>query len=173
MNWPRTNRKIQSSSLEDSMLLDCNEHLHQEDAVKDDDMDTEGCEEPRSSDKGADAYFQKSVQLPFLPPLLPEDSPGFRKYTLVLDLDETLIHSSMVQHPSRSSREATIKFHKRPGLAQFLRGMSDHFEVIVFTAGGQEYADAVLDSLAECKDYISHRLYWDHVTMVKTGMEFG
>ena len=44
--------------------------------------------------------------------------------------------------------------------------MSRHFEIVVFTAGGQEYADAVIDSLAECRNCISHRLYWDHVTIV-------
>ena len=44
--------------------------------------------------------------------------------------------------------------------------MSHHFEIVVFTAAGKEYADAVIDSLADCKDSISHRLYWDHVTVV-------
>ena len=96
MNWIMSNHKSQISLLNDSLLLDCNEHLLQEDIVKDGDMDITECKEPASLDKNVNPYFQKPVQLPFLPPLPPEDSPSFRKYALVLDLDETLIHSSMV-----------------------------------------------------------------------------
>lgn len=57
-----------------------------------------------------------------------------------------------------------IKFLKRPGLSEFLEEMSVHFEIIIFTASTQEYADAVIDSLP-CKEVISHRLYWDHLTV--------
>ena len=42
--------------------------------------------------------------------------------------------------------------------------MSIHFEIVIFTASTQEYADAVIDSLP-CKEFISHRLYWDHLTV--------
>ena len=88
----------------------------------------------------------------------------------MLDLDETLIHSSYVQEANfKPNDESTIKFHKRPGLAQFLNQMSENFEIVVFTAGGQEYADAVLDSLVDCYHCISHRLYWDHVTVMDKG----
>ena len=61
MNWIRTNQKSQMSYLEDSLLLDCNEHLIQEDVVKDGDMDTNERKEPAPSDKNVDAYFQKPV----------------------------------------------------------------------------------------------------------------
>jgi len=68
MNWIRTNEKSEISFLEDSMLLDCNEHLLQDDVGKDEDMDIKECKEPVSSGKNVDSYFQKPVQLPFLPP---------------------------------------------------------------------------------------------------------
>jgi len=96
-------------------------------------------------------------------------SRSFRKYTLVLDLDETLIHCATVQDQSHTSQDTTIRFQKRPGLPQFLKEMSHYFEIVVFTAAGKEYADAVIDSLTDCKDSISHRLYWDHVTVVNAG----
>jgi CTD small phosphatase-like protein 2 len=51
--------------------------------------------------------------------------------------------------------------------------MSQIFEIVVFTASNQEYADTVLDSLSDCKFYISHRLYWDHITISDNMSEGG
>ena len=55
--------------------------------------------------------------------------------TLVLDLDETLIHFV-------SSEK---KFKLRPGCLQFLKDMSNSFEIVIFTAAAQEYADFILN----------------------------
>ena len=41
--------------------------------------------------------------------------------------------------------------------------MSEIYELVVFTAGTQEYADAILDIIDESK-LISHRLYRHHCT---------
>lgn len=61
----------------------------------------------------------------------------------------------------------TIRFLKRPGLINFIKEMSSIFEIVIFTASGREYADAVIDSMREIKHLISHRLYWDHITVRK------
>ena len=69
-----------------------------------------------------------------------------------------------------------ISFYRRPYLRDFLKSVSSWFEIVIFTAGGQEYADAILDSLSDCKQYIDHRLYWDHVSVmpqVETDMSEG
>lgn len=58
--------------------------------------------------------------------ILPPNRTG-KKYTLVLDLDETLTHTV-------NSFGARIKFIARPGLDNFLREMSLYFEIVVFTA---------------------------------------
>ena len=82
------------------------------------------------------------------------------KATLVLDLDETLIHS--VVDPV--SNETTT--HQRPGLSHFLQQVSTMFEVVVFTAGLQEYASPIIDRL-DPQGLIQHRLYRQHRTEAK------
>jgi len=80
---------------------------------------------------------------------------------LVLDLDETLVHYYEV------NREG--KFRIRPGCDKFLKEMSQLYEVVIFTAAMQDYADWVLDSIDKNK-YISHRMYRQHAS--PTGMVF-
>ncbi|XP_023544707.1 carboxy-terminal domain RNA polymerase II polypeptide A small phosphatase 1-like [Cucurbita pepo subsp. pepo] len=99
-----------------------------------------------------------------LPPLF---SPA--KRTVLLDLDETLIHSKLDPPPKRFDFVVRprvdgeiLKFYvlKRPGVDQFLEALADRFEIVVFTAGMREYASLVLNNLDK-KSVISHRLYRD------------
>ncbi|KAI8823088.1 NLI interacting factor-like phosphatase-domain-containing protein [Fimicolochytrium jonesii] len=77
------------------------------------------------------------------------------KKTLILDLDETLIHST-----SRGSKyhhhmvEVLVDRHvclyyvyKRPHCDLFLRKVSEWYKVVIFTASMAEYADPVVDWL--------------------------
>jgi CTD small phosphatase-like protein 2 len=72
----------------------------------------------------------------------------------VLDLDETLLH---FEELSESEGQLSI----RPGADQFLKLMARHFEVCIFTAGTEEYADWALNFL-ESVSCISHRMYRQH-----------
>ncbi|EJU04267.1 NLI interacting factor, partial [Dacryopinax primogenitus] len=100
---------------------------------------------------------------PLLPPL--EAKLAGRK-CLVLDLDETLLHSSFKMIPHADyvvPVEIEWQWHnvyciKRPGVDAFLREMGDHYEVVVFTASLSKYADPVLDKL-DVNRVISHRLF--------------
>jgi len=75
--------------------------------------------------------------------------------TLVLDLDETLVHSSFRPVPSPDfiiSIELEGVIHKvyvqkRPGVDEFLEAVATKFEVIIFTASLDKYANPVLDHL--------------------------
>lgn len=77
------------------------------------------------------------------------------KKTLVLDLDETLVHSSFKPIPNADfviSIELENVIHrvfvlKRPGVDAFLRAVGQKFEVVVFTASLAKYADPLLDIL--------------------------
>ena len=109
------------------------------------------------------------VKVPYLPP-----SDNEKKYTLVLDLDETLIHYVDMSGEKEISRlqeegeeEATEGkdesfFLTRPFCHKFLEEMSKHYEVVIFTAGIQEYADWVVDQLDPDGSLIKHRLYRQH-----------
>lgn len=70
------------------------------------------------------------------------------EYTLVLDLDETLVHYD----------EVGGQFFLRPFAQEFLVQTAELFEVVIFTAAVKEYADWILDRLDTSK-CISHRLY--------------
>ncbi len=75
--------------------------------------------------------------------------------TLVLDLDETLVHSSFkyVRHcdfviPVEIENQIhNVYVIKRPGVDEFLRCCGELFEVVVFTASVARYGDPLLDIL--------------------------
>ncbi|KAK0529268.1 hypothetical protein OC842_004292 [Tilletia horrida] len=85
---------------------------------------------------------------------------------LVLDLDETLVHSSfkMIQNADFIVPvEIEGHFHnvyviKRPGVDEFMRKMGEIYEVVVFTASLSKYADPVLDML-DIHRVVRHRLF--------------
>ena len=97
---------------------------------------------------------------PFLPKLTPEKENN--TYTLVLDLDETLVH--FFYTPSGGT------FLIRPYCFQFLSKMSKYFETVIFTAAMKEYADSILDLIDPNKKLIKFRLYRYHTTI--SGINF-
>lgn len=96
------------------------------------------------------------------------------RQTLILDLDETLIHalppgqeppphleSIEVEYPKNS-----IKVLKRPGLTEFLDKIKDLFEVLIWTASSQEYADPIINAI-DPTNIVAHRLYRQDCTIYK------
>jgi len=91
--------------------------------------------------------------------LLPASPRSAQRKTLVLDLDETLVHSSFkpvmgadfIVPVEIDDQVHQVYVLKRPGVDQFLRRMGDLFEVVVFTASLAKYADPVLDLLDKFK----------------------
>ena len=58
----------------------------------------------------------------------------------------------------------------RPYLDSCLEHLAKFYEIAVFTAGEQAYADAVLDYLDEGRQVIQHRLYRQHCVKAAEGM---
>ena len=87
-------------------------------------------------------------------PFLPEKKKGDSEYTLVLDMDETLIHTQF-------NKNGEISFATRPYLNRFLTELAKDFEINVFTAGTQDYADSILNDIDK-EGLIKHRLYRQH-----------
>ena len=92
------------------------------------------------------------------------------KKTLILDLDETLVHSGFTPFSRKSDLMLTINFDgenrllyvlKRPYVDEFLRELSNLYEIIIFTASIPEYANPVLDLLDKHK-CIKYRLFREH-----------
>jgi RNA polymerase II subunit A small phosphatase-like protein len=100
--------------------------------------------------------------------LLPASKERSKK-CLVLDLDETLVHSSFkpVDDADFSIQvEIENVVHqvyvmKRPHVHQFLEAMAESYELVIFTASLSKYADPVLDTL-DPQGLISHRLFREH-----------
>lgn len=98
------------------------------------------------------------------------------RLTLVLDLDETLVHCR--PDPLPTKHDFKVRFEEaqadgwiyvRPFASLFLEIVSRLFEVVVFTASSRCYADQVLDTLDPKGDLIQTRLYRQHCTEVAGG----
>ncbi|KAK9365094.1 HAD-like domain-containing protein [Lipomyces kononenkoae] len=85
---------------------------------------------------------------------------------LVLDLDETLVHSSfkyLHQADFVIPVEIEGQYHnvyviKRPGVDEFMRRVGDMYEIVVFTASVSKYGDPLLDKL-DVHKVVHHRLF--------------
>jgi len=134
--------------------------------------------------RGIEKQYNEDVEDYILPPYTG------KKPTLVLDMDETLIHAAIDCIPIESYRDyyaeelnrgwdfffclpyiddqdshTIVNVKKRKGVDMFLEKMSKHFELVLWTAGDKVYADCILDRL-DPNGYISHRLYREHCTVL-------
>ena len=65
-------------------------------------------------------------------------TPPSHDFTLVLDLDETLIHYN--ETPTGGN------FQVRPHAISFLKELGELYEIVVFTAAMADYANWVIDT---------------------------
>ncbi|CAM6103109.1 unnamed protein product [Calypogeia fissa] len=109
--------------------------------------------------------------------LPPQSQEHEGRKTLVLDLDETLVHSSFkpVPHYDFSimveveGKLCSVYVIKRPGVDRFLEAMAKVFEVVVFTASLRKYADPLLDILDQ-HNSIRHRRYRESCRQMEGGL---
>ncbi|KAH6914958.1 NLI interacting factor-like phosphatase [Coprinopsis sp. MPI-PUGE-AT-0042] len=119
-------------------------------------------------------------------------SPFHLQKTLVLDLDETLIHStsrplsaqggwgfgSLGRRKMPAGRMVEVVLngkstlyhvYKRPFVDFFLRTVSGWYTLVIYTASMQEYADPVIDWLDAGTGILTHRLFRDSCTQLPNG----
>jgi len=107
---------------------------------------------------------------PSLHPLLPPSSCP-EKPTLVLDLDETLVHAKIQsEEPPYPAKIIVVEgsviwFALRPFARQFLSFLAVHYELVVWTAGTEPYGWAVVKELDPSGSLISHSLFRQHCTV--------
>jgi len=116
--------------------------------------------------------------------------------TLVLDLDETLIHSTSrpmmyasaggsgllglsifgrnkgaghVVEVVLGGRSTLYHVYKRPFVDYFLRKVSGWYTLVIFTASMQEYADPVIDWLDAGRGILTRRLFRESCTQLPNG----
>ncbi|PHH69605.1 hypothetical protein CDD80_6615 [Ophiocordyceps camponoti-rufipedis] len=126
-------------------------------------------------------------------PLIPRRQPSYlnlepvptQQKTLILDLDETLIHSMSKGGRMSTGHMVEVRLNtaslgmgaagaaqhpilywvnKRPFCDEFLRRVCKWFNLVVFTASVQEYADPVIDWLESERKFFSARYYRQHCT---------
>ena len=106
--------------------------------------------------------------------LLPQKSKEFlNKKTLILDLDETLVHSSFVPFENNDI-VLNVEFEGmlyniyvliRPGAIDFIKKVAKLYEVIIFTASISKYALPLIDILDSDKN-IQYKLTREHCTFL-------
>ena len=124
----------------------------------------------------------------FRKPIITEPSCGLDKFlpnkvsqkikTLVIDLDETLVHSYFDTNPPRKpdiSFEITIDNKKlkvntlvRPGAIEFLEKMSEIFEIVIFTASLRLYALPIINFIDK-KNKCEFKLFREHCSILNNG----
>ena len=105
--------------------------------------------------------------------LPPKSEENMSKKTLILDLDETLVHSSFTPF-TKNDVVLKVDFDGiiyniyvliRPYAEEFLKNVSKYFETVIFTASLSKYASPLLDKLDKGKN-IKYRLYREHCTYI-------
>ena len=130
--------------------------------------------QPINPHKSALTPSNHSIKNDFSELLLPKKSSEFsNKKTLILDLDETLVHSSFTPF-EKNDIILNVDFEGvlyniyvlvRPGTKEFIKKVSEFFEVIIFTASISKYALPLLDILDTDKK-IKYRLTREHCTFI-------
>ena len=106
----------------------------------------------------ASSYLKKNKYFkPFPAPYITE--PSTKPYTLILDLDETLVNFKI-----KSSKEGTLR--ARPFLFGFLEEMGHYYELIIWTSATEAYANSLIDAIEFEKQYFDYVLFREHAIII-------
>ena len=97
------------------------------------------------------------------------------KYSLVLDLDETLIcikKGNNKRIKLNLNNNNLMELVLRPGLIDFLQKMKKLYELILFSLGTNEYVSPIVKNIEKKEKFFEHILYREHVTYDDNGNFF-
>ena len=105
----------------------------------------------------------------FLPPINKK-----YKYTLILDLDETLIYLKNKINISNNDKFLNNPFSSsililRPGLIDFLKKMKQIYELIIFSSGTLDYIMPIIKIIEKKGKFFEYILYRKHISFLKNG----
>ena len=96
-------------------------------------------------------YEKNKIEAPFI------KTPCKKKYSIVLDLDETLIN---IEFKGVDSKKCTLHF--RPYLFQFLSDIKPFCELITFTSASKEYAQPIINEIELKNKYFDYNFFREH-----------
>ena len=96
-------------------------------------------------------YEKSKIDPPFI------KTPNKKSYTLVLDLDETLIN---IEFKDNSNNKCIL--HLRPGLFWFLSKVKPFYELITFTSASREYAQPIINEIELKNKYFDYTFFREH-----------
>ena len=102
--------------------------------------------------------------------LLPEIKN--KTYSLILDLDETIIYAQRSFNYKFRKNENNINKKRiilRPCLQEFLCDMKPLFELIVFSSGTPDYVDPIIKIIEKNEKFFDHVLYRHHISLDDEG----
>ena len=92
-----------------------------------------------------------------LPPFL--DYKSNKKYTVVLDLEDTLINIKLAE-------DGKLVLNLRPGLISFLSGIKPYYEIISFSKFSKSYSNTIVNYIQQGRKLFDANLYREHCSLV-------
>jgi len=123
---------------------------------------------PRTSESKGEAVLEAQLG--------PQAGPNIGRKTLVLDLDETLVHSSF-RHVATADIVIEVEIEgnlhkvyvrKRPGVDEFLLKTAELYEIVIYTASMSKYANPLVDEL-DIHGVCHWRLFREACTRMSSG----
>ena len=99
-------------------------------------------------------YEKNKIEPPFI------KTPCPKKYTIVLDLDETLLN---LEVKDISNNKCIL--HLRPGLFSFLSEIKPFYELITFTSASKVYAQPIINEIESQNRFFDYNFFREHSTI--------
>ena len=96
-------------------------------------------------------YEKNKIEAPFI------KTPNKKKYSIVFDLDETLIN---IEFKDLTNNKCILHF--RPGLFKFLSDIQPYYELMTFTSASKEYAQPIINEIESKNKYFEFNFFREH-----------